>query len=227
MLDPGADLPIVSLMYRRVDIKICGLTRESDVDLALSLGADYCGFIVYPKSPRGLSLDRARELAERVPAGKRVLVDVETGTEELERHREAGFDFFQIHCGLQISLATLAAWSGLVGPEKLWLAPRVPPEDSFPLAVLEFAETILVDTYMKDQVGGTGVVGDWARFNQLSTQYPQRNWVLAGGLAPDNVLQALSETGAAHLDINSGVESAPGIKDPAKLRELFRVLRPE
>jgi phosphoribosylanthranilate isomerase len=214
-------------MYRRVSIKICGLTRESDVDLALSLGADYCGFIVYPNSPRALSLERARELASRVPEGKRVLVDVETGTEELERHRDAGFDYFQIHSGLQVGLATLAAWSGLVGSERLWLAPRVAPEDDFPTAALQFAETILVDTYVKNQVGGTGVVGDWGRFSQLSAEYPQRNWVLAGGLAPDNVLPAVSQTGAEHLDINSGAESAPGIKDPAKLREVFRVLRPE
>lgn len=213
-------------MYRRVNIKICGLTRESDVDLAVSLGADYCGFIVYPKSPRGVSLDRAKELAERVPAGKRVLVDVETGTEELEQRRDAGFDFFQIHSGLEVGLATLAAWSGLVGSEKLWLAPRVSPEDDFPMITLQFAETILIDTYSKSQVGGTGVVGDWKRFNQLYAENPRTNWVLAGGLAPDNVLEAVSQTGAEHLDINSGVESAPGIKDAAKLREVFQILRP-
>ncbi|TVP80267.1 MAG: phosphoribosylanthranilate isomerase [Puniceicoccaceae bacterium] len=213
-------------MYRRVQIKICGLTREADVDLALSLGADYFGFIVYPKSPRGLSLERAAELAQRVPRGKRVLVDVETGTQELERYREAGFDFFQIHCGLQVGLATLAAWSGLVGADRLWLAPRVAPEDDFPLATLEFAQTLLVDTYVPGQVGGTGVVGDWGRFSELSAAHPLTKWILAGGLGPANVLQALSQTAADHLDINSGVESAPGIKDPAKLREVFQILRP-
>lgn len=214
-------------MYRPVGIKICGLTRESDLELALSLGADYFGFIVYPRSPRGLSLERAKELAQHVPSGKRVLVDVETGTEELERYRDAGFDYFQIHTGLQVGLATLAAWSGLVGPASLWLAPRVAPDEAFPPATLEFAETILVDTYVKDQVGGTGVTGDWKRFNQLKAEHPHRNWVLAGGLAPENVLEALGETGARHLDINSGVESAPGIKDPERLRELFQILRPQ
>ena len=213
-------------MYLHTDIKVCGLTRESDVDLALDLGADYCGFIVYPKSPRGLSLERAQELARRVPAGKRVLVDVETGTQELERYRDAGFDYFQIHCGLQVGLATLAAWSGLVGRDRLWLAPRVAPDDDFPLAILEFAGTILVDTYATNQVGGTGVVGDWGRFSQLSAQYPQTNWVLAGGLAPKNVLSAVSQSGARQLDLNSGVERSPGIKDAAKLREVFHVLRP-
>jgi phosphoribosylanthranilate isomerase len=212
-------------MYRPVQIKVCGLTREQDVDLALSLGADYFGFILYPKSPRGLSLERARELAARVPVGKRVMVDVETGSEELEHARDAGFDYFQIHAGLQVGLATLATWSGLVGRERLWLAPRVAPADPFPEATLEFADSILVDTFAKDQVGGTGKVGDWHRFSQWQQSYPQTHWILAGGLSPENVNEAAAATGATHLDLNSGVESAPGIKDAAKLREVFRILR--
>lgn len=212
-------------MYRPVQIKICGLTREADVDLALELGADYCGFIVYPKSPRGVSLERATELAARVPEGKRVLVDVETGSEELEQRRDFGFDFFQIHTGLQVGLATLATWSGLVGKERLWLAPRVPPGEDFPKAALEFADTLLVDTFKKDQYGGTGQTGDWARFAQLQETFPDTQWILAGGLSPANVSEALAETGTRHLDLNSGFESAPGVKDEAKLREVFRVLR--
>lgn len=212
-------------MYRPVEVKICGLTREEDVDLALELGANFCGFIVYPKSPRGLSLERAVELSRRVPEGKRVLVDVETGTEELERYRDAGFDFFQIHAGLQVGLASLAAWSGLVGRERLWIAPRLAPDDAFPESVLEFADTVLMDTYHKNQVGGTGETGDWTGFADLKQRYPETNWVLAGGLNPENVLDAIASTGAERLDLNSGVESEPGIKNPEKLRELFAVLK--
>ncbi len=213
-------------MHRPVQIKVCGLTREEDVDLALSLGADYCGFIVYPKSARGISLERASELAARVPVGKRVLVDVETSTEALVRARDAGFDYFQIHAGFPVGQTTLAMWSGVVGKECLWLAPRIAPEDAFPLATLEFADTILVDTFSKKQIGGTGKVGDWERFSQLQQNHPQTHWILAGGLAPDNVVDALAATDAKHLDINSGVESSAGIKDPAKLREVFGKLRP-
>lgn len=213
-------------MKRPVQIKVCGLTREEDVELALSLGADYCGFIVYPKSPRGLSLERAAELAARVPEGKRVLVDVETGSEELARARGAGFDFFQIHTGLQVGLATLATWSGLVGKERLWLAPRVPPEEAFPEATLSFADNILVDTFKKDQFGGTGQTGDWARFAQLQEAHSETHWILAGGLSPANVLEAVVQTGARHLDLNSGIEGAPGVKDHDKLRQVFGILRP-
>lgn len=213
-------------MYRPVQIKVCGLTREEDVERALALGADYCGFIVYSKSPRGISLERAGELAVRVPEGKRVLVDVETGSEELERMRGAGFDYFQIHTGLQVGLATLATWSGLVGKERLWIAPRVPPGEAFPETVLQFAATCLVDTFKKDHFGGTGQTGDWASFAQLQASHPKTHWVLAGGLSPANVLEAVAQTGARHLDLNSGVESSPGVKDEAKLREVFRILRP-
>lgn len=213
-------------MYRPVEVKICGLTREVDVDLALELGADFCGFIVYPKSPRGLTLERAVELSSRVPEGQRVLVDVETGTEELEHYRDTGFDYFQIHAGLNVGLASLAAWSGLVGRERLWIAPRLAPKEPFPEAVLEFADTVLLDTYHKDQVGGTGETGDWAGFAELKQKHPMTNWVLAGGLNSENVLGAIAATGAERVDLNSGVESEPGIKNPEKLRELFRVLKP-
>lgn len=214
-------------MYDSLQIKVCGLTREEDLELALELGADYCGFIVYPKSPRGLSYERAAELAALAPEGKRVVVDVETGIDDLKRLRELGFDYFQIHTRQEVSFETLAAYSDIVGKEHLWLAPRVAPGDTFPEAALEYADTILVDTFSKDQVGGTGKVGDWDGFSKLQKSYPQTNWVLAGGLSPHNVLEAIAGSGATHIDINSGVESAPGIKDPAKLRETFKSLRPD
>lgn len=212
-------------MYRPVAVKICGLTREADVDLALELGADFCGFIVYPKSARGISFERAVELSRRVPEGRRVLVDVETGTDELEQRREAGFDFFQIHAGLDVGLASLAGWSGLVGRERLWMAPRLKPGDAFPEMLFEFTDTVLVDTYHQDQVGGTGETGDWAGFADLKQRYPATNWILAGGLNPENLLAAIAATGTAHVDLSSGVESEPGKKDPEKLRELFGALK--
>jgi phosphoribosylanthranilate isomerase len=212
-------------MFVPVAIKVCGLTREEDVDLAVELGADFCGFIVYPKSPRGISVERAVELAQRVPEGQRVLVDVETGSEELERVRDLGFDFFQIHAGLDLGMATLATWSGLVGRERLWLAPRVPPAEPFPELTLEFADTLLVDTYHANQVGGTGEPGDWSGFAALQDAHPDRRWILAGGLSPENIDAAVAASGARTVDCNSGLEAAPGVKDPAKVRALFKRLR--
>ena len=206
-------------------IKVCGLTREEDVKLTLSLGADYLGFILYPQSPRTVSLDRAVELAAAVPVGQRVAVDVATSLDDIKRYREAGFDYFQIHFGADFDHSNLAEYSKIVGKEKLWLAPRLASEDTFTEDILDYANTILIDTFVNDQFGGTGKVGDWTRFNALKERYPQTNWVLAGGLSPSNLLDALASATADHLDINSGVEIAPGIKDGAKLREAFKVLR--
>ena len=212
-------------MFRPLQVKVCGLTQEADIDLALELGVDFCGFIVYPKSPRGLSFERATELAARVPEGKRVLVDVETGTDVLAERMDAGFDFFQIHSGLQVGMATLAAWSGLVGRSRLCLAPRLAPGDDFPEMALEFADTILLDAFKKDQIGGTGLTGDWGQFSELQARHPEAHWILAGGLNAGNLHDALAASGTQHVDLNSGVESSPGIKDPAKLREVFDLLR--
>lgn len=206
-------------------IKVCGLTREEDVKLTLSLGADYLGFILYPQSPRAVPLDRAVELAAAVPAGQRVAVDVATSLDDLKRYLYAGFDYFQIHFGADFDHSNLAKYSKIVGKEKLWLAPRLASEDTFSEDILDYANTILIDTFVNDQFGGTGKVGDWTRFNALKERYPQTNWVLAGGLSPSNLLDALASATADHLDINSGVEIAPGIKDGAKLREAFKVLR--
>lgn len=206
-------------------IKVCGLTREEDVKLTLSLGADYLGFILYPQSPRAVPLDRAVELAAAVPAGQRVAVDVATSLDDLKRYLYAGFDYFQIHFGADFDHSNLAKYSKIVGKEKLWLAPRLASEDTFTEDILDYANTILIDTFVNDQFGGTGKVGDWTRFNALKERYPQTNWVLAGGLSPSNLLDALASATADHLDINSGVEIAPGIKDGAKLREAFKVLR--
>ena len=212
-------------MNQHVDIKLCGMTREEDVELALSLGVDFLGFIVYPKSPRGITLARAKEVAAVVPERKRVIVDVESSPDDLQRYCDAGFDRFQIHATLPIDEARLARWSEIAWRDRLWLAPRVSPTDVFPASVLEYVDTVLLDTYSKDQVGGTGHTGDFGRFASLKQQFEDTQWILAGGLNPSNVLDAVIRSTAERVDVNSGVESAPGIKNPEKLRELFRVLR--
>jgi len=213
-------------VFPHVRVKVCGLAREADVDAALEAGADYFGFIVYPSSPRAVSMERARELAARVPPGRRVLVDVETGTDDLAERVGGPFDWFQMHANLEVGLATLAAWSGLVGRERLWIAPRLPPRETFPQAVLSFADTVMVDAYSPERFGGTGETSDWDRFADLKTLHPKHRWILAGGLGPANVADAVAATGADAVDLNSGLEQEPGVKDPAKLAAAFRALRP-
>lgn len=207
-----------------ITIKLCGVTRPEDAEAALELGVDYLGVNRYPKSPRFVDEPTARDLCNRIPAGKRVMVDVNTGTDELDDQADLGFDAFQIHFDTHTSLATVAAWSGIVGADALWAAPRLPEDEQFPQAILEFADTVLLDAHSKDVYGGSGQIGDWARFAELSTLYQHKRWVLAGGLSPANIAQAIAASGASFIDVNSGVEAEPGIKDHAKLRELFAVL---
>jgi phosphoribosylanthranilate isomerase len=213
-------------VFRNVQVKVCGLCSEVDMELARSLGADFFGFIVHAASPRGLSPGRAAELAALVPRGRRVLVDVETPADVFERYAGLDFDAFQVHCRTEVGLGTLAAWSGLAGRERLWLAPRIPPGEPFPEPVLEFAGTVLADSYAPDRAGGTGKTGDWEGFASLRQAHPGHRWVLAGGLGPANIVEALAVSGAEVVDVNSGVESAPGRKDPERMKAFFKALRP-
>lgn len=211
-------------MGTEVTIKCCGLTREEDVEQVLEGGADYLGFIVYPKSPRGVSLRRAIELAAPVPEARRVIVDVAPECSRIEAYAAAGFGQIQIHGRGGESLDLVAEWARAAGDSRLWYAPRLQVGESFPTSVLETVDTILLDAFSSQQIGGTGKTGDWAAFRALQLQHPATTWILAGGLNPGNVIAAIEQTGARHIDVNSGVESAPGIKNPEKLRELFRVL---
>jgi phosphoribosylanthranilate isomerase len=213
-------------MIGDIHFKVCGLTRGDDARVAAELGADFLGFILYPKSPRYIALGAYSELAAALPRGpRRVAVMVEPSLADLDWAQEAGFDRFQIHARHDLPLATVHAWSDAVGPADLWLAPKLPPGAPFPNDWLEMAETLLVDTFHAEGFGGSGRTGDWAGFSALSRTRPEKTWILAGGLGPENIRAALEKSGTRYLDVNSGVETAPGIKSPEKLRALASALQ--
>lgn len=212
-------------MTRPVKVKVCGITRIEDLRTALKLGADAIGINLYGPSPRGVTFEKARLLIAEIPQGKRVMVDVSISPETLQRYRDAGFDSFQIHCDLDVSPNTLLTWSRLVGSGELWLAPRIPPGSVFPKVFLDYADAIVSDTYSANVLGGTGKIHDWLEFRTLQSIDPSKKWILAGGLGPQNIKQALRESGALYVDVNSGVESAPGIKDATKLADFFAQIR--
>ena len=205
-------------MIDGIRFKVCGLTSIVDAEFADRCGADYLGFILYPKSPRFVALAQYQALAPRLPGRRKVAVSVEPTDAELAAMRDAGFDFFQIHHRAETSPEQLAAWSKAVGRDRLWLAPKLPPEVDVGPAVLAAAKHILVDTFHAAGFGGSGQVGDWDRFARLQAAHPGHTWILAGGLNPDNIGAAFAQSGARFVDVNSGVESAPGVKDEAKLR---------
>ena len=211
-------------MINGIRLKVCGLTSLVDADAADAVGADYLGFIFYPKSPRFVSLFQYQAMQERLPPRKRVAVSVEPTVEELAKQMELDFDFFQIHFNPQTAVETVAAWAGTVGASRLWLAPRLPPGAEISPELLPLAETFLLDTFHPDKMGGTGATGDWAKFKRYQQTYAGKRWILSGGLSPDNIAEAVTATGAKYLDVNSGVEQVPGIKSPAKLQALVLAL---
>lgn len=212
-------------MINGVQLKVCGLTRAEDAAAAANLGADYLGFIFYPKSPRHVGVERYTTLRAHLPTGvKRVAVCVAPTPVELAQLATLGFDAFQIHFPTDTARVTVNSWAETIGVSRLWLAPKLPPNEDVRPEWLAVASAVLLDTFHADKFGGTGETGDWAKFRRHAEAYARTTWILSGGLRPENVRAALTATGARFLDVNSGVESSPGVKDAAKLAALRAAL---
>lgn len=215
-------------MIGGVEVKVCGLTRMEDAKNAASIGADFLGFIFHPKSPRNISIEKYRALLPGLPSLPKVAVSVAPSVDLLRKLEELEFDYFQIHYPSgDFPKKTLVEWSERLAPAKLWLAPKVEPGIGFEEDLLPLANTWLWDTYSKDAYGGTGKVGDWKGFKEISNRYPVKNWVLAGGLGPGNVSEAVAATGTKRIDLNSCVEKSPGVKDLKLLEQVKGALNPD
>jgi phosphoribosylanthranilate isomerase len=152
-----------------------------------------------------------------MPDRKKVAVMVEPSVAELAEAMGAGFDLAQVHFPHNHPPAAVAAWAKAAGPGRLWLAPRLPPDADVPAALLALSTTVVFDAFHADSFGGSGQTADWTKFRRHREAHPDTTWILAGGLNPENIAVALQATGARYVDVNSGVEAAPGVKDPAKL----------
>jgi phosphoribosylanthranilate isomerase len=205
-------------MIDGIRIKICGLTSLVDADFADRCGVDYLGFNLYPKSPRYVSLEQFNAMSSRLPDRRKVAVLVEPSRAQLEQAKRAGFDFFQVHFRLEHSTFVKEQYPPIVGADRLWLAPKLPPDRDVPADLMGFASTFLLDTFHAEKFGGSGKTGDWPKFARHRATHGGKTWILSGGLNPDNIGAALRASGARFVDINSGVESAPGIKDEALLK---------
>ena len=205
-------------MINGIRLKVCGITSLVDAAAADAVGADYLGFIFYPKSPRWVSKPQMLALKDRLPPRKKVAVSVDPTAAELAQQAELGFDFFQVHFNPQTPLQLIGSWAETVGVARLWLAPRLPAGVDIYPELLPLAETFLIDTFHSGKMGGTGETGDWAKFRRFRETDPAKQWILSGGLDHQNVAAAVTATGAKLIDVNSGVEQAPGIKSPAKLQ---------
>lgn len=212
-------------MINGVRVKICGLKTLVDAEAADSIGADFLGFNFYPKSPRFISLGQWEAMSPKLPARKNVAVTVLPTVEEIRAWVDAGMDIIQAHFPLGTDEAIIAAWSQAIGPDRLWIAPRLPEGEPFPSNLLHYAGAVLWDTYVPGEFGGSGKTGDWAGFRRTQEAHPETTWILAGGLKPENVAEAIHTSAARFIDLSSGVEAAPGIKDPGKLQAFADAVR--
>ncbi|MDY7525317.1 phosphoribosylanthranilate isomerase [Sphingomonas sp. 10B4] len=208
----------------QISAKICGLSTPETLDAAIDGGASHVGFVFYAPSPRTLSRDRAAQLAARVPAHvQRVGVFVDPDDALLDRAIAAGhLDVLQLHKTPAARSAAIKARTGL----PLWSAVAVRTRADLAEAANfgGVADRILYDAKTPPGAalpGGMGVRFDWSLLEGFRHPLP---WLLSGGLDPVNLHEAVAMTGATLVDVSSGVESAPGIKDVTKIRAFLQAV---
>jgi phosphoribosylanthranilate isomerase len=207
-------------------VKVCGMTRVEDARDCIRMGVDYLGVIFYPKSTRCVKPESLEELLPAIPDGRRVMVDVAPDSTTLRERVDSGFDYCQIHFDNETTpTERVTSWHKAIGGQRLWLAPRLKPDEAFPEPLLPLADTFVIDSYKAGEFGGTGIAEGWERFARLRLAHPDKRFILAGGLGPDNIAAALDATGTEMVDLNSGVESSPGVKDLGKIALALEAIR--
>ena len=194
-------------------IKICGLTRPADAEQAAELGANFVGFVLWPHSPRAATLDVIRAVTRALPnTVTPVGVFVDPSADEIFAACDAGITMAQIHGDVPV-------WRGAPGIaviRAVHLAARDGIEPNVP------DDLVLLDAQDPVKRGGTGKTVDWMRAAVVARG---RRIILAGGLTPGNVRQAIEQVGPFGVDVSSGVELRPGIKDHALLQRFIAAVR--
>ena len=199
-------------------VKICGLSTPETVAAAVDAGARYLGFVFFPKSPRCVDAETARELAADVPPGViKVALVVNPDDALVDEVASLPIDMIQLHGGEAPGRITeIKSRTGLPVMKAVGVASRddLPKIDEYAAV----ADQLLIDAKPPkggDLPGGNGLSFDW---RLIANRQWTKPWMLAGGLTPENAAEAVRLTGAKQLDVSSGVESAPGVKDEALIR---------
>lgn len=207
-------------------VKICGLSTRETLEIALDAGADMVGFVFFPPSPRHLSLELGRDLGRQVKGrALKVALTVDADDATLDNIMDAlSPDIFQLHG--QESVARLRDIKQRFGRPAMKALPVATSGD---LAVLPgyaaVADRILFDARApKDATrpGGLGAPFDWHLLENLDLKLP---YLVSGGLHADNLAEALRITRAGGVDVSSGVEGSPGVKDPEMIKAFIRAAR--
>jgi phosphoribosylanthranilate isomerase len=206
-------------------VKVCGLTRAGDAEVAVESGARYLGAILAPGGKRTVTPEAAAVIFGHLPA-QRVGVFVNATAGEL-RHAAAvaGLHVLQLHGDEPPELAAELRGDGYT----VWKAVRPRGGDDFAAAAVRYAgsvDALLLDGYGADARGGTGTSFPWREVaERLSVLPPGLALVAAGGLRPENVAEAATILRPAVVDVSSGVETAPGAKDPGAVRAFIAAVR--
>ncbi|KIC36868.1 phosphoribosylanthranilate isomerase [Leisingera sp. ANG-M7] len=210
-----------------IRVKICGLSTPQDVAAVAAAGAAYAGFVFFPKSPRNVSIAQAAALAIEAPIGLcKVALTVNAFDDELDAITgTVPLDMLQLH-GKESPerVAEVRARYGLPVMKAVGIADAA---DIPQIALYEqVADQLLIDAKPPKEAelpGGNGLAFDWRLL--AGRKYWQKPWMLAGGLTPENVAEAIRMTGARQVDVSSGVESAPGEKDAALIDAFTKAAR--
>ncbi|MBT3071071.1 phosphoribosylanthranilate isomerase [Rhodomicrobium sp. Az07] len=212
-----------------VSVKICGLSTEDTLEAAIGAGADYAGLVFFPKSPRNVSLDRAAELATLARGRIAIValtVDADDALLEAIKTRVAP-DFFQLHgreSAERVADIRRRFGARIIKAVKVGSLADIEASRAFEAA----ADIVLFDAPppgAPDALpGGNGVSFDW---RWLAKAQPRPDFMLSGGLDPDNVRLAIATSGTASVDVSSGVERSPGVKDPDLIARFVRAAKLE
>jgi phosphoribosylanthranilate isomerase len=203
-------------------VKFCGMTRPQDAALGAEIGASYIG-VIFAESPRRVAPDLARKIFDAAGQSvKRVGVFGTNDPDEIARAADvSGLDILQLHADpSSANVGTIRKrFSG-----QIWAAIRIagshiPPESEM---LFDVADAVVLDARTEKQLGGTGQALPWGQLAiDLARDRGSSAVVLAGGLKPTNVASAIRSLAPDVVDVSSGIESAPGIKDPWLMREFF------
>ena len=201
-------------------IKICGISKNEHIQCLIENNSSAIGFVAYPPSPRFVTPDQVRELCRNIPAQiAKVLVVVNMTKEEILPYLEAGINTIQFHGNESADFAKVFNCH-------IWRAVRLHDESQINEEINFPCEKFVLDAAPKNAAlpGGTGELGDWELTKKFVDQCT-KPVLVAGGISMDNVCDALKITGAAGIDLSSGVEDSPGKKSSDKINQLFSKLK--
>jgi len=201
-----------------IGVKVCGITRIGDAYSAVESGADALGFIFYPKSQRPITPEKAKEIIQKIPGSMgRVGVFV---NQEIQAVKEivsfCGLHLIQLHGDEPPRYCRQFPMSTLIKAVSHWAEEGIQRLENYSV------RAILVDAHEPGRYGGTGKNSDWALALRVKKTHPL---ILAGGLNEENIKRAIETVRPCAVDINSGVETSPGKKDPHKIREILQIIR--